>query len=58
MEFKEMKKIWDTQNDEALYVINEDALHRRIKAKKMGTKRRPVSQNLYLLPLIFVREAW
>lgn len=39
MEFKEMKKIWDTQNDEALYVINEDALHRRIKAKKMGTKR-------------------
>lgn len=39
MEFEEMKKIWDTQNHEALYAINESALHRRIQAKKRGAKR-------------------
>lgn len=49
MEFKEMKKIWDTQNDEALYVINEDALHRRIKAKKMGTKRTTTFAEIILI---------
>ncbi|KYG72850.1 hypothetical protein AWN68_09115 [Roseivirga echinicomitans] len=49
MEFKEMKKIWDTQNDEALYVINEDALHRRIKAKKMGTKRKTSFSEVILI---------
>ena len=39
MEFEEMKKIWDTQNNEALYAINESALHKRIQAKKRGAKR-------------------
>ena len=39
MEFDDMKKIWDTQNNEALYAINESALHKRIQAKKRGTKR-------------------
>ena len=34
MEFDEMKKIWDSQNNEALYVINEKALHNRILSKK------------------------
>lgn len=34
MEFEEMKKIWDTQNNEALYGINEKALHNRILSKK------------------------
>jgi len=34
MEFEEMKKIWDTQNNEALFVINERALHNRILSKK------------------------
>lgn len=27
MEFDEMKKIWDTQNDKPLYVLDEKALH-------------------------------
>jgi hypothetical protein len=38
MEFEEMKKIWDTQNNEPLYVINEKALHNRIlfKQKRAG----------------------
>lgn len=34
MEFDEMKRIWDTQNNEPLYAINEKALHNRILAKK------------------------
>lgn len=34
MEFDDMKKIWDTQNNELLYGINETALHNRILSKK------------------------
>jgi hypothetical protein len=34
MEFDELQKIWDTQNKKPLYVINEQALHNRIVAKK------------------------
>lgn len=34
MEFEGMKKIWDAQNEKPLYVINEEALHRSIMAKK------------------------
>jgi hypothetical protein len=34
MEFDEMKKIWDAQNNEPLYTINEKALHNRILSKK------------------------
>ena len=39
MEFEEMKKIWDTQNNEPIYAINEQALHRRILKKNVGIKR-------------------
>lgn len=39
MEFEEMKKIWDSQNNRPMYAIDNDALHQRIKAKKKGTKR-------------------
>jgi hypothetical protein len=34
MEFDEMKRMWDAQNNEPLYTINEEALHRRILSKK------------------------
>jgi hypothetical protein len=34
MEFEELQKIWDTQNNQPMYVINEQALHNRIVAKK------------------------
>ena len=34
MEFDELKKIWDSQNNEVLYAINEKALHDRIRTKK------------------------
>lgn len=39
MEFEEMKKIWDKQSDEPLYVINEEALHRYIMSKKRRAVR-------------------
>jgi hypothetical protein len=34
MEFEEMKKIWDAQNNELFYGINEKALHNCILSKK------------------------
>jgi hypothetical protein len=34
MEFDELQKIWDTQNNQPMYTINEKALHKRIIAKK------------------------
>ena len=34
MEFEEMKKIWDSQNNEPLFGINEKALHNRVLSKK------------------------
>jgi len=39
MEFKEMKKIWDTQNKKNIYVFDEEALHRRVIKKNIGVKR-------------------
>ena len=36
MEFDEMKKIWDAQNNQPLYVIDEQALHHRIQSKMSG----------------------
>jgi hypothetical protein len=34
MEFDEMKKIWDAQNNQPLYVIDEKALYNRIQSKR------------------------
>ncbi len=39
MEFEEMKKIWDSQNNEPLYVLNEEALHNRIRSQKRRAGR-------------------
>ncbi len=39
MEFDELKKIWDTQNNKPMYVINEEALHRRVVAKKKSASK-------------------
>lgn len=39
MEFNEMKKIWDSQNNEPLYAINEKALHDNIKQKGHNINR-------------------
>jgi len=34
MEFEELKKVWDTQNEAPMYVINTDAMHRIILQRK------------------------
>ena len=39
MEFEELKKIWDTQNNQPMYAINEEALHNRILTKKRKTNK-------------------
>ena len=39
MDFKEMKVIWDSQNDEPLYAINQEGLRRTIRQKARNFKR-------------------
>ena len=34
MEFEDLQKIWDAQNNQPIYVIDEQALHNRILSKK------------------------
>lgn len=34
MEFEDLQKLWLAGNQEAVYVINEQALHHRISARK------------------------
>lgn len=50
MEFDDMKKIWDAQNNEALYLINEKALYKRIQAKKkQGQHITNISELLWII---------
>jgi hypothetical protein len=53
MEFDEMKKIWDAQNNQPLYVIDEKALHNRIQSK-MNSVLRLSNFSDWLLILIFL----
>lgn len=47
MEFDEMQKIWDAQNNAPLYAINEQALHNRIITKmKKGIQITAISEVL------------
>ena len=56
MEFDEMKKIWDAQNNEPLYTFDEKALHNRIRSK-MNTMLRFTSITEWVLILINVGTA-
>ena len=38
-EFEDMRVIWDSQNEEKLYAINENALYRQIKRKGKSVSR-------------------
>jgi hypothetical protein len=49
MEFDDIKKIWDSQNNEYMYAINEQALHNRILAKKNKAVRITDISELLLL---------
>jgi len=39
MEFDEMKLIWDSQNNEPLFAIDQEALHRRIRDKEKSVAK-------------------
>lgn len=39
MEFEDMKLIWDSQNNEPLFAINQEALHARIQRKSHSINR-------------------
>ncbi len=39
MEFEDMKVIWDSQNDEPLYAVNEDGLQAMLRKKAQAFKR-------------------
>lgn len=51
MEFEEMKKIWDDQNQRPLYAINEDALRRRVHAK---SRKASFTSNVNEIALIII----
>ena len=51
MEFDEMKKIWDSQNNQPLFVLDEKALHNRIQSK-MNSFRQLTSITEWLLIII------
>ncbi|HEU5165809.1 MAG TPA: hypothetical protein VFU29_09740 [Chitinophagaceae bacterium] len=51
MEFEELRKIWDTQNNQLLYAINEKAINNLILSKK---KQAHHITNISELLLIFV----
>ena len=40
MEFEEMKKIWDSQNNKPMYVIDEKSLHNIVKRKIKAAARK------------------
>lgn len=40
MEFEEMKKIWDSQNNKPMYAIDEKSLHNIVKRKIKGAARK------------------
>jgi len=53
MEFDEMKKIWDGQSHQSLYVIDEKALHNRIRSK-MNSVRHAASITEWLSIIVYL----
>lgn len=49
MEFEDLQKIWNTQNQQPMYALNEQALHNRIKAKKNTSGRISHFSELFLM---------
>ena len=49
MEFEELKKVWDTQNNEPLYIFSEKALHNRILSKKRKTAHIATTTELFCI---------
>lgn len=54
MEFDEMKKIWNTQTNEAMYAIDEDALHNRVISKrKKAARNASKMEGILIFSLLF-----
>jgi RsiW-degrading membrane proteinase PrsW (M82 family) len=51
MEFEDLKKIWDQQNNEPMYAINQEALHKRIKSSK---KKASFASNMNEIGLVLI----
>jgi len=51
MEFDDIQKIWDEQNNKTMYAINEEALHKRIKSNK---KKASFASNLNEIGLVAI----
>ena len=49
MEFDEIKKIWDSQNNRYMYAMNEQALYNRVLAKKKKATRTTDISELILI---------
>jgi hypothetical protein len=54
MEFEELQQIWNSQDKQPLYAINEEALHRRIEAKKRTAYHITTITELLLIIVNFV----
>ena len=54
MEFEDIRKIWDVQNNRPLYVINEEALHNRIRARKRYAGRMAHINEIGLIAISFI----
>ncbi|MEO7309678.1 MAG: hypothetical protein ABIX01_04725 [Chitinophagaceae bacterium] len=53
MEFEDMKKIWDSQNSQPLYAIDEQGLHNRILSKKrLASKITKISELMGIIAYI------
>ena len=51
MAFEEMKRIRDTQNNEPIYAIDEQTLHRKVLRKNLGIKRMANVSELSLIAI-------
>lgn len=70
MEFEDMQVVWNSQNNERMYVIDEAALHKRVRQKSRGVNRKVqifewllIGLNLVvglmlLLDAVFDNELW
>jgi cation transport ATPase len=54
MEFEQMKKIWDAQDGQALYTIDEKALHNNVIAKKKKSAQTANNMELTLIGSLLV----
>ncbi len=53
-EFEEMQIVWDRQNDQKLYAINEAALHTQIKRKSQSIERKLALVELIMIAVNFI----